>query len=719
MNLIEVLTQELSVHAKQVVAAIDLLDEGATVPFIARYRKEVTGELTDTQLRCLEERLHYFRELNERKAVIIASIASQEKLTDTLKKSIEANINKSHLEDLYLPFKPKRRTKAQIAREAGLAPLAQSVLDNPNQDPLALATSYLNADKGIDDSQMALEGARQVLMETFTEDAALIGQLRTILWDNGILTSKVIKSKEKESALEASKFKDYFDYQEPIIKIPSHRALALFRGQAHQVLRLKLTLSQAQEQDCKHLIAKTFAIAHQGRKADDWLFETVDWTWRVKCLSRLPIDCLVTLREKAEQDAIAVFASNLKDLLLAAPAGGQVTMGLDPGFRSGVKVVIVDQTSKLVKWTTIYPHAPQKHWEDSLNVLYELCRQYHVKIISIGNGTASRETEKLVADMNKQYPELKVAKVVVSEAGASVYSASALAAQEFPDLDVVYRGAVSIARRLQDPLAELVKIEPKAIGVGQYQHDLNQTLLAHSLDAVVEDCVNKVGVDVNMASGPLLSHISGLNMRLAENIVKYKDEHGAFKNRNAIKQVQGIGEKTFQQAAGFLRIVNGNNPLDASAVHPESYPVVSHIVDKQKTSLTQLMGNTALLSQLDAQQFTSDQFGLPTVVDIIQELNKPGRDPRGEFKTATFKEGIETIADLTPDLILEGCVTNVTHFGAFVDVGVHQDGLVHKSNMANRFVTDPRDIVKVGDIVTVKVLEIDEARQRISLSMSW
>ena len=719
MNIIEVLTQELSVHTKQVVATVNLLDEGATVPFIARYRKEATGELSDTQLRSLEERLHYFRELNERKTVILASIGAQEKLTDILKNAIEATINKAQLEDLYLPFKPKRRTKAQIAREAGLAPLAESLLLDPNQAPMTLAIDYVNVDKGVDDAEMALTGARQILMEHFTENASMIGQLRSILWDNGILTSLVIKTKVVESEAEANKFKDYFDYQEPIKKIPSHRALALFRGQKHDLLRLKLVLSEDQEIICKHLITKTFGVKRQGKKADDWLLETVDWTWRIKCLNRLTIDCFVRLREKAEVDAIAVFASNLKDLLLAAPAGACVTMGLDPGFRSGVKVVIVDQTSQLLKWTTIYPHAPQKQWDDALNVLYQLCLKYQVKIISIGNGTASRETEKLVADMSKQYPDLKVMKVVVSEAGASVYSASVLAAQEFPDLDVVYRGAVSIARRLQDPLAELVKIEPKAIGVGQYQHDLNQTLLAHSLDTVVEDCVNKVGVDINMASAPLLSYISGLNGRLAKNIVKFKEEHGAFKNRNDIKQVQGIGEKTFQQAAGFLKIVGGNNPLDASSVHPESYPVVSHIVTKQKLSLTQLMGNTIILKQLDAQQFTSEQFGLPTVVDIIQELNKPGRDPRGEFKTAAFKEGIETIADLKVDLILEGCVTNVTHFGAFVDVGVHQDGLVHKSNMANHFVTDPRDIVKVGDIISVKVLGLDEQRRRISLSMSW
>jgi uncharacterized protein len=713
MKIYEKIASELSVKLQQVNAAVELLDGGATVPFISRYRKEVTGSLSDTQLRNLEERLHYLRELEERKQTVLKSISEQDKLTPELEKSILATDNKAELEDIYLPYKPKRRTKAQIAKEAGLEPLAMQLLNDPTQQPEVLATNYIDVEKNISTVTDALDGARQILMELFAENATLVGELREYLWENGIITSEVIKNKEQEG----NKFSDYFAYNEAIKKIPSHRALALFRGQQEEVLRVNLILHPGEEETCRGKIANQFGIRNQQRAADAWLSETIAWTWKIKLFLKLEIELMVRLRESAEIEAIHVFANNLKHLLMAAPAGSRVTLGLDPGLRTGVKAVVVDETGKLLFFTTIFPHAPRNDWDASIATLAKLCQQFNVELISIGNGTASRETDKLVSELKKKYPNLTLTSIVVSEAGASVYSASEFAANEFPDLDVSYRGAVSIARRLQDPLAELVKIDPKAIGVGQYQHDVNQFKLSKTLQAVMEDCVNAVGVDVNTASIPLLSCVAGLNITVAKNIVNFRDANGKFKDRIQLKKVPRLGEKAFEQAAGFLRIVNGQNPLDASAVHPEAYLVVEKILAKFKNSIHEVMGNSRLLKSVNAAEFTDENFGLPTISDILVELDKPGRDPRPEFKMAVFKEGVEKLEDLHTGMILEGVVTNVANFGAFVDIGVHQDGLVHVSMLANRFVKDPNEVVKVGDIVKVKVLEIDVARKRIQLSM--
>ncbi len=720
VDIVKKIAEELSVEAQSVSAAVQMMDEGSTVPFIARYRKEATGGLDDSQLRTLEERLRYLRELDERREVILKSIDEQGKLTEALKHEILAAETKTFLEDLYLPYKPKRRTKAQIAREAGLEPLALSLLENPNLVPDEIAAQYLNPEKEIKDPSNALAGARQILMEQFNEDAELLGKLRETIWENAVLTSKVQKEKEEEG----NKFSDYFDYQETLHKIPSHRALALFRGSNEGFLQIKVEPEPDKEQENSKpsgkyelMIAEHYKIEDQGRPADTWLLETVRWAWRVKIFTRLEVDLRMRLRTRAEEEAIKVFSTNLRDLLLAAPAGPRPTLGLDPGLRTGVKVAVVDGTGKLVDTATIYPHAPHNQWQASIQTLVDLCQKHHVELISIGNGTASRETDTLILDLMRKHPELKLEKLVVSEAGASVYSASALASQELPDLDVSLRGAVSIARRLQDPLAELVKIDPKSIGVGQYQHDVNQTQLARMLDNVVEDCVNAVGVDVNTASVSLLSRVAGLNSSLARNIVIYRDENGAYLNRVDLKKVSRLGEKTFEQSAGFLRIMNGNNPLDASAVHPEAYPVVERICTSTRIDVASLIGNTTQLRELDPHSFTDEKFGLPTVQDILAELEKPGRDPRPEFKTAAFKEGVEDILDLQAGMILEGVVTNVTNFGAFVDIGVHQDGLVHISAMSDEFVHDPRDVVKAGDLVKVKVLGVEIERKRISLSM--
>jgi uncharacterized protein len=715
-SIVDIIATELNISQQQVTATLKLLDEGATVPFIARYRKEATGSLDDTQLRTLAERLIYLRELEDRRNTILQSITQQAKLTPELEKAIQDADTKTRLEDLYLPYKPKRRTKAQIAREAGLAPLADALLNNPLLVPETTAASYLNAEHAILDAKTALLGARQILMEQFAEDAELVGQLREYLWEYGILSAKVIEGKEEVGA----KFSDYFTYQETIKTIPSHRALALFRARTEGILTLSLDLPEdtiTNGHPCEDKIAQHFGIRYADRPADAWLMQSVSLAWRAKILLSLDIDLFTRLREAAETEAIRVFGSNLRDLLLAAPAGLIPTLGLDPGLRTGVKATVVDATGKLVAHTTIYPHVPHNQWQQAIKVLVDLCTKHQVKLISIGNGTASRETDKLAAELMIKHPELALIKVIVSEAGASVYSASALAAAEFPDIDVSLRGAISIARRLQDPLAELVKIEPKAIGVGQYQHDVNQTQLARALDAVVEDCVNAVGVDVNSASVPLLARISGLNEALARNIVAYRDHNGPFSDRQVLKKVTRFGEKTFEQAAGFLRITNGTNPLDASSVHPEAYPVVERILAQSKQAIRAIMGNSEFLKGLRATDFIDEKFGLPTVTDIIAELEKPGRDPRPEFKTATFKEGVETLADLQPGMILEGTITNVANFGAFVDIGVHQDGLVHISELANQYVKDPRDIVKVGQLVIVKVLDIDLKRQRISLTM--
>ena len=724
---------ELSVKPQQVAAAVALLDGGATVPFIARYRKEATGGLDDSQLRTLEERLLYLRELDERRAVILASIEEQQKLTPELRASIEAADTKQRLEDLYLPYKPKRRTKAQIAREAGLDRLADALLADRALSPEAEAEKYLKPpfktaegddNPGVPDTKAALEGARAILVERFSEDAALLARLRDHLQKHGIVVSKVADGKDGAAA----KYRDYFAYQEKLETIPSHRALALFRGRKEDLLRVSLKLpEQLQSEEvaggeapfnsCERIVAARFEIADRKRPADAWLLHAVRWAWTTKLSWQLETELLMALRERAEEEAIRVFARNLRDLLLAPPAGRRATMGLDPGLRTGVKVAIVDRTGKLLDTATVYPHAPRNEWDRTIAHLALLAKKHEVDLVSIGNGTASRETDKLVGDLIKRHPDLKLTKVVVSEAGASVYSASELAAKEFPDLDVSLRGAVSIARRLQDPLAELVKIDPKSIGVGQYQHDLGQTKLARSLDAVVEDCVNAVGVDVNTASAPLLTRISGLSATLAENIVRYRDENGAFATRAALKKVPRLGEKTFEQAAGFLRVMDGKNPLDSSAVHPEAYPVVERMLADLGKPVRQVIGDEATLKRLNPEKYTDERFGLPTVKDILKELEKPGRDPRPEFKTAAFKEGVEDLADLRPDMVLEGVVTNVTNFGAFVDVGVHQDGLVHISMMANKFVKDPREIVKAGDIVKVKVLEVDQQRKRIALTM--
>ncbi len=710
-NIHQRIAEELAVQPQQVAAAVALLDEGATVPFIARYRKEVTGGLDDTQLRNLEERLGYLRELEERRAVILKSIADQDKLTPDLERAIRQADTKTRLEDLYLPYKPKRRTKAQIAREAGLAPLAHALLENPGLDPETTAGDYVDADKGVADTKAALEGARHILMEEFAEDAELLGELRDHLWEHARLCSVVADGKEREGA----KFRDYFDYSERLKDIPSHRALALFRGRNEGILNLTMTLEDEDYGPAR--VARRFGIADRGRPADRWLLECARWTWKIKIFLHLDMELKTRLREAAEEEAIRVFGTNLHDLLLAAPAGPRPTMGLDPGLRTGVKVAVVDATGKLVDTATIYPHAPRNQWDQSIHVLAALARKHSVELIAIGNGTASRETDKLAAGLIKRHPELRLQKLVVSEAGASVYSASELAAKEFPDLDVSLRGAVSIARRLQDPLAELVKIEPKSIGVGQYQHDVSQVKLARRLEGVVEDCVNAVGVDVNTASVPLLARVSGLTRRHAENIVAYRDLNGAFTDRKELKKVPRLGDKTFEQAAGFLRIMNGSNPLDASAVHPEAYPVVERIAEFSGRDLRDLIGDSRLLKSLDPSRFTDERFGLPTVTDIIAELDKPGRDPRPEFKTAEFREGVEDLKDLEPGMILEGVVTNVTNFGAFVDVGVHQDGLVHVSRLADRFVKDPREVVRTGDLVKVKVMEVDVERKRIGLSM--
>lgn len=707
------IARELNVNVAQVNAAVSLLDEGATVPFIARYRKEATAGLDDSQLRDLETRLYYLRELGERKLTVLKSIEEQQKLTPELKKAIEDCDNKATLEDIYLPYKPKRRTKAQIAIEAGLEPLANALLADPTQVPQQLAIAYINLEKEVPDADKALEGAQHILMERFSEDAGLIGYLREYAWSHCIMKSVVATGKEVEGA----KFSDYFDYEENINKIPSHRALALFRGRREDFLRLSLTLDDDQQLHCQTKVAKTFSIENLKRPADAWLDKVVSFTWKIKLFTKIELDLMQRLREAAEEGAINVFASNLNNLLMAAPAGACVTMGLDPGFRTGVKVVVVDATGKLLTHCAIFPHAPQNEWNDSLHKLTVLCQKLGVKLISIGNGTASRETDKLAAELMAKNPELKMTKVVVSEAGASVYSASEFAAEEFPDLDVSYRGAVSIARRLQDPLAELVKIDPKAIGVGQYQHDVNQSKLGRRLVAVMEDCVNAVGVNVNTASVPLLSSVSGLNKTIAQNIVSFRHEHGAIKRRDELKKVPRLGEKTYEQAIGFLRILEGDNPLDASAVHPESYPVVEKILTKLGRELKEVMGQSDVIKRLSPIDFTDEHFGIYTVTDIISELEKPGRDPRPEFATAEFKEGIEKITDLNEGMILEGRISNVADFGAFVDIGVHQDGLVHKSKLGQSYVSNPHDAVKVGDIVKVKVMAIDLERSRISLSM--
>jgi len=716
MNLIATLAHELAAREPQIEAAVALLDGGATVPFIARYRKEATGGLDDTQLRLLEERLSYLRELEERRGVILASIREQGQLSAELETALLAADSKTRLEDLYLPYKLKRRTKAQIAREAGLAPLAQGLRDDPTQTPETFAAGFVDAERGVSDMKAALDGARQILMEEFAENAELLASLREYLWENEVLCSQMVEGKAEEGA----KFRDYFDYREALQKIPSHRALALFRGRNEGVLQLSLEIGDPAApgpDPGERRVAAQFGIRDEGRPADAWLRETVRWTWKVKLLPHLETELKQRLREAAEEEAIRVFASNLRDLLLAAPAGARPTLGLDPGLRTGVKVAVVDATGKLVETATIYPHVPRNQWDASLHVLAELCRSHKVELISVGNGTASRETDRLATELMQRHPELRLQKLVVSEAGASVYSASELAAREFPDVDVSLRGAVSIARRLQDPLAELVKIEPKAIGVGQYQHDVGQTRLARMLDAVVEDCVNAVGVDVNTASAPLLARVAGLNTTLARNIVEFRDTNGPFRRREQLRKIARLGDKTFEQAAGFLRIPNGDNPLDRSAVHPEAYPVVERILATSGRGLHEVLGNTAFLKALEPTRFIDERFGLPTVQDILAELEKPGRDPRPEFKTAAFKEGVEKLTDLQPGMVLEGVVTNVANFGAFVDIGVHQDGLVHISALADRFVKDPRDVVKAGQVVKVKVLEVDLQRQRIALTM--
>ena len=718
------IADELGVRPAQVTAAVGLLDEGATVPFIARYRKEVTGTLDDTQLRTLEERLRYLRELEERRAAILESIRAQGKLDQALEQSIWAAESKARLEDIYLPFKPKRRTKAQIAREAGLEPLAEALFADPSLDPAGIAAGYVDADRGVADATAALDGARAILVERFSENADLIGGLRELMWTRGRLVSKMRDGKETDGA----KFADYFDFAEPFTKLPSHRILAMFRGEKEEMLDLTfdpepgepaaaLDDSAAGRSVYEGRIAAAFGIANQGRPADKWLNDTVRWSWRTRILVYLGADLRTRLWQAAEDEAVNVFASNLRDLLLAAPAGTRATMGLDPGFRTGVKVAVVDATGKVVATDTIYPHVPQNKWDESIVKLAVLAQKHNVELISIGNGTASRETDKLASELLSRYPALTATKVVVSEAGASVYSASAYASQELPGMDVSLRGAVSIARRLQDPLAELVKIDPKSIGVGQYQHDLAEMKLSRSLDGVVEDCVNSVGVDLNTASVPLLARVSGITTGLAENIVAHRDANGPFRTRTGLKGVPRLGPKAFEQCAGFLRIPGGDDPLDASAVHPEAYPVVRKIVAATTGDVATLIGNGVALRAVKATQFVDDTFGLPTVTDILKELDKPGRDPRPAFKTATFAEGIEKIGDLQPGMQLEGVVTNVAAFGAFVDVGVHQDGLVHVSALSKTFVKDPREVVKPGDIVRVKVLDVDVPRKRISLTL--
>ncbi|MFI5834006.1 Tex family protein [Micromonospora sp. NPDC051300] len=714
------IAEELGVAERQVRAAVELLDGGATVPFIARYRKEATGTLDDAQLRTLEERLRYLRELDERRAAVLESIRGQGKLDEALEAQILAADSKSRLEDIYLPYKPKRRTRAQIAREAGLEPLAETLLADPAQDPRTVAAGFVDADRGVADAAAALDGARAVLIERFAEDADLIGTLREQMWSRGRLVSRVREGQESAGA----KFADYFDFAEPYPKLPSHRILAMFRGEKEGVLELTMDPEAEGDADAatgpsryEAAAAGRFGITDRGRPADRWLADTVRWAWRTRILIHLGADLRMRLWQAAEEEAVRVFATNLRDLLLAAPAGARPTMGLDPGLRTGVKVAVVDATGKVVATDTIYPHEPRRQWDASLHTLATLAAAHGVELVAIGNGTASRETDRLAGDLIKQHPELRLTKVVVSEAGASVYSASAYASQELPGLDVSLRGAVSIARRLQDPLAELVKIDPRSIGVGQYQHDLSEVKLSRSLDAVVEDCVNGVGVDVNTASAPLLTRVSGIGAGLAENIVLHRDANGPFRSRSELKKVARLGPKAFEQCAGFLRIPGGDDPLDSSSVHPEAYPVVRRILASTGQDLRALIGRSAILRGLRATDFVDDTFGLPTVTDILAELEKPGRDPRPEFRTATFVEGVEKIGDLTPGMVLEGVVTNVAAFGAFVDVGVHQDGLVHVSAMSHTFVKDPRDVVKSGDVVKVRVLDVDVPRKRISLTL--
>ncbi|MDH6223348.1 MULTISPECIES: Tex family protein [Streptomyces] len=709
------IAEELGVRERQVRSAVDLLDGGSTVPFVARYRKEATGGLDDAQLRTLEERLRYLRELEDRRTAVLESVREQGRLTDELEARIREADTKARLEDIYLPFKPKRRTKAQIAREAGLEPLAEGLLADPSVEPLAAAAAFVDADRGVADPQAALDGARAVLTERFAEDADLIGELRERMWTRGRLVSRVREGKEEAGA----KFADYFDFAEPFAALPSHRVLALLRGEKEEVLDLVLEPEEPVEgpSSFEGIIAHRFGVADRGRPGDKWLKDTVRWAWRTRVLVHLGIDLRLRLRTGAEDEAVRVFAANLRDLLLAAPAGTRATLGLDPGYRTGVKVAVVDATGKVVATDVVHPHVPANRWDEAIAKLARLAERHAVELIAIGNGTASRETDKLAGELIARHPELKLTKVMVSEAGASVYSASAFASQELPDMDVSLRGAVSIARRLQDPLAELVKIDPRSIGVGQYQHDLSEVKLARSLDAVVEDCVNGVGVDVNTASAPLLARVSGISSTLADNIVRHRDENGPFRSRAELKKVARLGPKAYEQCAGFLRIRGGADPLDASSVHPEAYPVVRRMVKSTGQEVAALVGNTSVLRSLRPEEFVDETFGLPTVTDILKELEKPGRDPRPAFRTAGFKEGVEKISDLEPGMVLEGVVTNVAAFGAFVDVGVHQDGLVHVSAMSRTFVKDPRDVVKPGDIVKVKVLDVDIPRKRISLTL--
>lgn len=709
LEISQIIANELKVKNEQVLATIKLLDDGSTVPFIARYRKEVTGGLSDTDLRTLEERLNYLRELEERRATILASIKEQGKLTKELEKYINDADTKARLEDLYKPYKPKRITKGQIAIEAGLEPLADSLLKNPTLIPETEAEKFINKEKSVNDVKAALDGAKYILMERFAEDANLVGKFRDLIWNEGIIESKVSKDKEKEGI----KYKDYFDFKETIKTVPSHRALAILRGRKESFLDVSINL----DTDCISMVAEYFGIKDKGRAADKWLMDVCKWTWQIKLKVSLDIEVISKLREAAEAEAIKVFSKNLEDLLMAPPAGHKNTIGLDPGFRTGVKLAVVDSTGKLLEYKTIYPHAPQNQWQEALAILAAMSEKYRVSLIGIGNGTASRETESLVNDLIKKFPKLGITKMVVSEAGASVYSASEFAAKEFPDIDVSIRGAISIARRLQDPLAELVKIEPKAIGVGQYQHDVSQLKLSKSLDAVVEDCVNKVGVDLNTASAPLLTRVSGLNTILATNVVKFREKIGKFSNREQLKEVTRLGDKAFEQCAGFLRISNGENPLDSSGVHPESYPIVNKILQSSNKEISNVIGDISFLKKLKPKDYIDDSFGEPTVRDIISELEKPGRDPRAQFKTVRYKEGVNTISDLKEDMILEGVITNVANFGAFVDIGVHQDGLVHISELSDTFVKDPREVVKVGDIVSVKVTEVEVPRKRISLTL--
>ncbi|AVF36241.1 Tex family protein [Rahnella sikkimica] len=715
-QLSRIIASELQVRPEQVASVVRLLDEGNTVPFIARYRKEVTGGLDDTQLRQLDTRLGYLRELEDRRQTILKSIEDQGKLSDDLAKAINTTLSKTELEDLYLPFKPKRRTRGQIAIEAGLEPLADLLWNEPQNEPETTAAKFVDAEKGVADTKAALDGARYILMERFAEDASLLAKVRDYLWKNAHLTSRMVEGKEQEGA----KFRDYFDHHEPISQVPSHRALAMFRGRNEGVLQLALNADPQHDEPPKESYAEQLIIDHLGLRlnnapADVWRRAVVNWTWRIKVLLHLETELMGTVRERAEDEAINVFARNMHDLLMAAPAGMRATMGLDPGLRTGVKVAVVDNTGKLVDIDTVYPHTGQA--AKAAQQVAALCIKHNVELVAIGNGTASRETERFFLDLQKQFPKVIAQKVIVSEAGASVYSASELAALEFPDLDVSIRGAVSIARRLQDPLAELVKIDPKSIGVGQYQHDVSQSLLAKKLDTVVEDCVNAVGVDLNTASVPLLTRVAGLSRMMAQNIVNWRDENGQFRNREQLLKVSRLGPKAFEQCAGFLRINHGDNPLDASTVHPETYPVVERILAATQLALKELMGDSNALRGLKVSEFTDDKFGVPTVTDIIKELEKPGHDPRPEFKTATFADGVETMNDLMPGMILEGSVTNVTNFGAFVDIGVHQDGLVHISSLANKFVEDPHTVVKAGDIVKVKVMEVDLQRKRIALTM--